>query len=113
MQLPEIRRTVFLYICAFLQELSNHTQDNGLDAKTLGTNKINIKLTSIIFIKFRFIQSLYLTASLFGSFFLRDPPKNREAQNQRSKTTQATFDRKKAAFVYHFLVNDQSDFIGR
>lgn len=36
MQLPEIRRTVFLYICSFLQELLNHTQDNGLDAKTLG-----------------------------------------------------------------------------
>lgn len=36
MQLPEIRRTVFLYICYFLQELLNHTQDNELDAKTLG-----------------------------------------------------------------------------
>lgn len=36
MQLPEIRRTVFLYICAFLKELLSHTQDNGLDAKTLG-----------------------------------------------------------------------------
>ncbi|KAJ8669739.1 hypothetical protein QAD02_000998 [Eretmocerus hayati] len=87
MQLPEIRRTVFLYICAFLQELLSHTQDNGLDAKTL--------------------------ASLFGSFFLRDPPKSGDDRNQRSKTTQATFDRKKAAFVYHFLVNDQSDFMSR
>lgn len=36
MQLPEIRRTVFIYICYFLQELLNHTQDNELDAKTLG-----------------------------------------------------------------------------
>lgn len=36
MQLPEIRRTVFVYICYFLQELLNHTQDNELDAKTLG-----------------------------------------------------------------------------
>lgn len=45
MQLPEIRRTVFLYICAFLQELLNHTQDNGLDAKTLG--KYFEKLLSI------------------------------------------------------------------
>ncbi|XP_003425852.1 inositol polyphosphate 5-phosphatase OCRL [Nasonia vitripennis] len=87
MQLPEIRRTVFLYICSFLQELLNHTQDNGLDAKTL--------------------------ASLFGAFFLRDPPRSRGDRNQRSKTTQVTFDRKKAAFVYHFLINDQSDFIGR
>ena len=33
MQLPEIRRTVFLYICYFLQELLNHIQDNELDVK--------------------------------------------------------------------------------
>lgn len=82
MQLPELRRTVFLYMCHFLQELLNYTQDNELDAKTLAT--------------------------LFGSIFLRDPPKSR---NQRSRAVQATFDRKKAAFVYHFLVKDQSDFI--
>ncbi|XP_066583845.1 uncharacterized protein Ocrl [Prorops nasuta] len=82
MQLPETRRAVFLYICIFLQELLNHSQDNGLDAKTLAT--------------------------LFGSIFLRDPPRSRSDRNQRS---QATFDRKKAAFVYYFLVNDQSDFI--
>ncbi|XP_034936356.1 inositol polyphosphate 5-phosphatase OCRL isoform X2 [Chelonus insularis] len=87
MQLPEIRRTVFLYICAFLQELLNHSQDNGLDAKTLAT--------------------------LFGSIFLRDPPKSRDERSQRNRIIQATFDRKKAAFVYHFLVNDQSDFLGR
>ncbi|XP_031826523.1 oculocerebrorenal syndrome of Lowe isoform X2 [Nomia melanderi] len=85
MQLPEIRRKVFLYICYFLKELLNHTQDNELDAKTLAT--------------------------LFGSIFLRDPPRSRDDRNQRSRTVQATIDRKKAAFVYHFLVNDQSDFI--
>ncbi|XP_076642759.1 oculocerebrorenal syndrome of Lowe [Halictus rubicundus] len=85
MQLPEIRRKVFLYICYFLKELLNHTQDNKLDAKTLAT--------------------------LFGSIFLRDPPRSRDDRNQRSRTVQAIIDRKKAAFVYHFLVNDQSDFI--
>lgn len=87
MQLPEIRRTVFLYICAFLKELLNHTQDNGLDAKTLAT--------------------------LFGSIFLRDPPRSRDNPQLRNRVTQATFDRKKAAFVFHFLVTDQSDFLGR
>lgn len=85
MQLPEIRRTVFLYITSFLQELLNHTQDNELDAKTLAT--------------------------LFGSIFLRDPPRSRDDRQQRNRATQITFDKKKAAFVYHFLVNDQSDFI--
>ncbi|XP_011146720.1 inositol polyphosphate 5-phosphatase OCRL-1 isoform X1 [Harpegnathos saltator] len=85
MQLPETRRTVFLYICSFLQELLNHTQDNELDAKTLAT--------------------------LFGSIFLRDPPRSRDDRHQRSRAVQITFDKKKAAFVYHFLVHDQSDFI--
>lgn len=46
MQLPEIRRTVFLYISSFLQELLSHTQDNELDAKTLG-KIILIHITSI------------------------------------------------------------------
>ncbi|KAI4496546.1 hypothetical protein M0804_000356 [Polistes exclamans] len=85
MQLSETRRSVFLYIIFFLQELLNHTPDNELDAKTLAT--------------------------LFGSIFLRDPPRSREDRMQRSRATQATFDRKKAAFVYHFMVNDQSDIV--
>ncbi|XP_014479003.1 PREDICTED: type II inositol 1,4,5-trisphosphate 5-phosphatase [Dinoponera quadriceps] len=84
MQLPETRRTVFLYISSFLQELLSHMQDNELDPKTLAT--------------------------LFGSIFLRDPPRSRDDRH-RSRATQITFDKKKAAFVYHFLVNDQSDFI--
>ncbi|XP_033224962.1 inositol polyphosphate 5-phosphatase OCRL isoform X2 [Belonocnema kinseyi] len=88
MQLPEIRRTVFLYICAFLKELLNHTQENGLDPKTLAT--------------------------LFGSIFLRDPPRSRDdRQLLRNRTTQVNFDRKKAAFVFHFLGPDQSNFLGR
>lgn len=56
---------------------------------------------------------MHVIATLFGSIFLRDPPRSREDRSQRNRPTQATFDRKKAAFVYHFLVNDQSDFLGR
>lgn len=41
MQLPTTRRAVFLYLTFFLQELLNHSQDNGSDAKTLG-NRILI-----------------------------------------------------------------------
>lgn len=51
------------------------------------------------------------SASLFGSIFLRDPPRSRDDRSQRSRVSQVTFDRRKAAFVYHFMVNDQSDFI--
>lgn len=47
MQLPEIRRTVFVYICYFLQELLNHTQDNELDAKTLGKALLSLFIAVI------------------------------------------------------------------
>ncbi|KAK7791378.1 hypothetical protein R5R35_007912 [Gryllus longicercus] len=85
MQLPEHRKNVFLYLCAFLQEVLSHTNENGLDAKTVAT--------------------------LFGTIFLRDPPRSRGDLTSRVRTNQQALDRKKANFVYHFLVNDQSDFI--
>ncbi|KAG7208116.1 hypothetical protein KM043_009688 [Ampulex compressa] len=85
MQLPEIRKTVFLYIISFLQELLSHTRDNELDAKALAT--------------------------LFGSVFLRDPPRSRDDKDYRTSAVQVAIDRKKTAFVHQFLMNDQSDLI--
>ncbi|RZF36514.1 hypothetical protein LSTR_LSTR008849 [Laodelphax striatellus] len=86
MQLSEHTKNVFLYLCAFLQELLSHSADNELDAKTIAT--------------------------LFGAIFLRDPPRSRSDMAARSRANQQTLDRKKANFVYHFLVNDQSELIG-
>lgn len=57
---------------------------------------------------------LMFLGTLFGSIFIRDPPqsKSRSQTNAaRSKANQQVLDRKKASFVYHFLVNDQSDLI--
>ncbi|XP_075217089.1 oculocerebrorenal syndrome of Lowe [Lycorma delicatula] len=85
MQLPDHSKNVFLYLCSFLQELLSHTNDNGLDAKTIAT--------------------------LFGAIFLRDPPRSRSDLQSRTRSNQQTLDRKKANFVYHFLVNDQSELI--
>ncbi|PNF30047.1 hypothetical protein B7P43_G05343 [Cryptotermes secundus] len=85
MQLPEHRKNVFLYLCAFLQEVLCHVNENGLDSKTVAT--------------------------LFGTIFLRDPPRSRGDLSSRARMNQQVLDRKKANFVYHFLVNDQSDFI--
>ncbi|KAJ8870556.1 hypothetical protein PR048_029579 [Dryococelus australis] len=84
MQLPEHRKNVFLYLCAFLQEVLSHATENDLDAKTIAT--------------------------LFGTIFLRDPPRSRGDPAAKNRNSQAV-DRKKANFVYHFLVNDQSDLI--
>ncbi|XP_049792520.1 inositol polyphosphate 5-phosphatase OCRL isoform X1 [Schistocerca nitens] len=85
MQLPEQRKNVFLYLCTFLQEVLSHMNENGLDAKTVAT--------------------------LFGTIFLRDPPRSRGDLSSRVRTNQQALDRKKANFVYNFLVNDQSDLI--
>jgi hypothetical protein len=41
MQLPEHRKNVFLYLCAFLQEVLCHMNDNGLDTKTIGELKVS------------------------------------------------------------------------
>lgn len=84
-QLPEHSRNVFLYLCTFLQELLSHSHENGLDAKTIAT--------------------------LFGGVFIRDPPRSRSEALTKSRSNQQALDRKKASFVYHFLVNDQSEFI--
>ncbi|XP_050430300.1 inositol polyphosphate 5-phosphatase OCRL isoform X2 [Adelges cooleyi] len=81
-QLPERSKNVFLYLCAFLQELLNHVNDNNLDTKTI--------------------------ASVFGEIFIRDPPRSRLDKSGHAKTSMS---RKKTSFVYHFLVNDQSDLI--
>ncbi|GBP70949.1 Type II inositol 1,4,5-trisphosphate 5-phosphatase [Eumeta japonica] len=84
MQLPEFRRNVFLYLCQFLQEALQYSSENGLDAKSL--------------------------SALFGSIFLRDIP-NQTQMETMTRISKQTIDKKKAHFVYHFLVNDHSDLI--
>lgn len=83
MELPEFRKNVFLYLCEFLQEALQHSAQNGLDPKTLST--------------------------LFGSIFLRDNPN--QLQEPQSRINRQVVDKKKAQFVYHFLVNDHSDLL--
>lgn len=83
LELPEFRKNVFLYLCEFLQEALQHSAENGLDSKTLST--------------------------LFGAIFLRDNPN--QAQEPQSRINKQIIDKKKAHFVYHFLINDHSDLI--
>ncbi|KAL1498282.1 hypothetical protein ABEB36_009103 [Hypothenemus hampei] len=59
MKLNDIHRTVFIYICMFLQELLKYSKDNSYDAKTL--------------------------ASLFGDILLRDQIRNSKPQASRGK----------------------------
>lgn len=82
MQLPESRKNVFLYLCEFLKEALQHSDENGRDIKTLAT--------------------------LFGCIFLRDNPCH---THEISRLNKQIIDRKKASFVQHFLVHDNSDLL--
>lgn len=71
MQLPETRRTVFLYISSFLQELLSHTQDNELDAKTLGKIvlfSIRIMLISVLLLNLLRTSNHYICYPLCVRF---------------------------------------------
>ncbi|XP_071487266.1 inositol polyphosphate 5-phosphatase OCRL-like [Diadema antillarum] len=85
-QLPKCHRNVFKYLTALIRELLLHNDDNKLDAKTLAT--------------------------IFGELFLRCPPEDREKEEQavRSRTTnRQQITRKKATFVYQFIINEYDD----
>ncbi|XP_070568021.1 inositol polyphosphate 5-phosphatase OCRL-like isoform X2 [Ptychodera flava] len=85
LQIPKCHRNVFKYLTAFMRELLQFTDDNKLDAKTLAT--------------------------LFGDMFLRAPPGKeipQVAQNRRQTAAQ-TIARKKATFVYNFIINEYDE----
>jgi len=68
---------------AFLREVILHSAHNGIDSKILAT--------------------------LFCSLFLRDPPGTNLGAGLRAKTNQQLLERRKAAFIYHFIVNEPDD----
>lgn len=82
-QLPTNHKNVFDYLTAFLREVILHSAQNGIDPKILAT--------------------------LFCSLFLRDPPGTNLGSGLRAKTNQQLLERRKAAFIYHFIVNEPDD----
>jgi len=82
-QLPAPHRQVFDYLTAFLREVISHSAQNGIDPKILAT--------------------------LFCSLFLRDPPGTSLGTGLRARNQQQLLERKKAAFIFHFLVNPPDD----
>eukprot|EP00057_Strongylocentrotus_purpuratus_P016572 XP_011671046.1 PREDICTED: inositol polyphosphate 5-phosphatase OCRL-1 [Strongylocentrotus purpuratus] len=85
-QLPRCHRNVFKYLTALIRELLMHSDDNRLDAKTLAT--------------------------IFGELFLRCPPEDKEREDAavRNRTTnRQQITRKKATFVYQFIINEYDD----
>ncbi|XP_071957184.1 inositol polyphosphate 5-phosphatase OCRL-like [Antedon mediterranea] len=77
--IPPCHKNVFKYLTAFIRELLFNSDDNKLDAKTLST--------------------------MFGGLFLRNP----NASNDKSARTSLSVARKKASFVYQFLINEYDD----
>jgi len=82
-QLPIHHKHVFDYLTAFLREVVLHSAQNGIDPKILAT--------------------------LFCTLFLRDPPGTNLGTGLRAKTNQQLLERRKAAFIYHFIVNEPDD----
>lgn len=81
---PEVHKHTFLYLVCFLKELLAHTAENKLDAKLL--------------------------ANVFGPVLLR--PKGQPSAELGTSSWDArrdTDERKSAAFIYHFLMNDYTD----
>ncbi|XP_037577610.1 inositol polyphosphate 5-phosphatase OCRL-like [Dermacentor silvarum] len=81
---PEVHRHTFLYLVCFLKELLAHSAENKLDAKLL--------------------------ANVFGPVLLR--PKGQPSTELGISSWDArrdTDERKSAAFIYHFLMNDYTD----
>lgn len=83
-EIPKTHKNVFRYLIAFLRELVSHSSYNKLDAKLLAT--------------------------IFGGIILRGPP-GLGLQNSSvyRKTGQQALERKKATFIFHFLMNDMDD----
>ena len=60
-RLSDLEGQIFVYMCLFLQDLLQHSNENGLDAKTLAT--------------------------IFADVLLRSPSKGQKSSNNRSKAT--------------------------
>ncbi|BFZ24676.1 hypothetical protein BsWGS_27714 [Bradybaena similaris] len=83
--LPDCHKNTFLYVCAFLRELLQHSTKNGLESKFLCT--------------------------MFGEVMLRQPitsasnkSQTASVKDRRSKLREEEV--KKAAFLYHFVSQD-------
>ncbi|KFM68462.1 Type II inositol-1,4,5-trisphosphate 5-phosphatase, partial [Stegodyphus mimosarum] len=82
-EIPRIHRSVFRYIVAFLREILNHGTLNRLDGKLLAT--------------------------IFGGILLREPINDTQNSAAYKKVNQQATERKKATFIFHFLMNDFDD----
>ncbi|XP_038077860.1 inositol polyphosphate 5-phosphatase OCRL-like [Patiria miniata] len=82
-QIPRSHRNVFKYLAAFIRELLMFSDENKLDTKTLAT--------------------------VFGEIFLRAPPSEREASLGRGRAHMQQISRKKATFVYQFIINEYDE----
>ncbi|XP_022100456.1 inositol polyphosphate 5-phosphatase OCRL-1-like isoform X2 [Acanthaster planci] len=82
-QIPKSHRNVFKYLAAFIRELLMNSDENKLDTKTLAT--------------------------VFGEIFLRAPPNERDANQARGRANMQQVSRKRATFVYQFIINEYDE----
>ncbi|GFS41274.1 type II inositol 1,4,5-trisphosphate 5-phosphatase [Nephila pilipes] len=82
-EIPRVHRNVFRYLISFLREILNHSTMNKLDGKLLAT--------------------------IFGGILLREPINDTRISSSYKKINQQATERKKATFIFHFLMNDLED----
>lgn len=82
-EIPHVHKCVFRYLISFLREILNHSSVNRLDGKLLAT--------------------------IFGGILLREPVTDCQVSSYKKVNIQAS-ERKKATFIFHFLMNDLNDF---
>ncbi|XP_015911155.1 type II inositol 1,4,5-trisphosphate 5-phosphatase [Parasteatoda tepidariorum] len=82
-EIPRVHRSVFRYLISFLREILHHGTSNRLDGKLLAT--------------------------IFGEILLREPVNDSQTSTSVKKINQQAAERKKATFIFHFLMNDLDD----
>ncbi len=89
-----------MFVVNFMKKLAKHSEENNLEPKLIGKANANSSKCQL-----SALCNVYLcfAASVFAEPLLRSPFKERRA---KTKKQLGNMKRKKAAFLYQFIVND-------
>ena len=94
-QMTQVHRRTFVFLVKFMKNLLKHSEQNGLDSKVLGKEELRLLSLTII--------PPSPIATIFGEVLLRTALSERRSKSRRQVNA---MNRKKATFLYQFLVND-------